>query len=153
MSKDKTVADYWSVNFTTQVGSGPDASNVVVQASVDKTLDADGVDAEFDFIAGRLSRQRIIGEIPAYVENIERMRGQIDQMEGDMKRLDVVAQEKWEKSGRAGKVEYNKSDNKNRTECLLNIKTLKERIKENENKLNYAIEVRDGKKAKAVKSA
>jgi hypothetical protein len=156
MSKEieKTVVDYASISFTTQIGSGPDATNMVVQASVDITKDEGDIDLELDKIACRLERQRVIGEIPMYIENIERCRSQINQMNEDMGRLDAKAQEDWQKSGRKGELKLSKQNEQNRVEVLLNIKKLEDRIKTDENKLNYAIEVRDGKsKIRAVKTA
>ena len=157
MSKEaaeKTIADYASVSMTTQVGSGPDAVNLVVQSHVDVTRSGEDIDVDLDKIAQRLERQRVIGEIPAYVENIERCQGQIDQMEKDLKRLDASFDEKWKKSGKQGDPKDSPANAKHRTEVLLNVKNLEESIQVNQNKLSFAIEVRDGKTdIKATKTA
>jgi hypothetical protein len=151
---EKTMVDYASVSFTTMAGSGPDQTNIVVQTHIDVTQDAGDIDNQLDMISARLERQRVIGEIPARAENIERMTSQIKQMESDTKRLDKEAQADWQKSGRSGDFKLSKANQKNRDEVEINVKNLKDRIKDEQNKLEYAIEVRDGKlKVKAVKTA
>lgn len=151
---EKTIADYASVSMTTQVGSGPDATNLVVQSHVDITRSGEDIDVDLDKLAQRLERQRVIGEIPAFVENIERCKSQIRKMNEDMQRLDGDFAEKWKKSGKTGDPKDSPQNAKHRKEVLLNIKTLEDSIQENENKLSFAIEVRDGKTdIKAVKTA
>jgi hypothetical protein len=149
----KTMVDYASVSMTTVAGSGPDATNIVVQMSLDVTQPQDVIDAALDKWADSLDRQRIIGEIPAYMENIDRAKRQISQMEDDRDRLDKQAQKDWEKSGRNGKVKHSPANEKNRIEVALNIKKLQEQIQENIKKLDFAMELKNGKKGKAVKSA
>jgi hypothetical protein len=150
---DKSVADYASVSLTTQAGQGAELTNIVIQAHVDVTQKPKDIDADLDKLNDALARQRVIAEIPSYHRQIERDVAHIKQMEDDMDRLDQEEKLKWKESGRPdSEFRFKKSTESHRKEALFNIKKIKERIQEHENKLQYALDVKHGKE-KAVKVA
>jgi hypothetical protein len=150
---DKSVADYASVSLTTQAGQGSELTNIVIQAHVDVTQTPKQIDDDLDKLGDALARQRVIAEIPSYRRQIERDNAHIRQMEEDIKRLDQEEKSKWVEAGRPeSEFRFKKSTETHRKEALFNIKNIKERIQEHENKLQYALDVKHGK-AKADKAA
>lgn len=149
----KSAADYASMSMTTLAGSGPDATNIVAQYNVDITKGQKHIDDEMDLIADALARQREVGNIASYEENIFNCTKQVGIFEEDIKGMENRAAASWKSSKRTGKPELNSNDDKRKRELLKEINRLKESRQEWQNKLVYALELRDGKAAKAVKTA
>jgi hypothetical protein len=141
------------VSMKSIAGSGKDGTEIVLQTHFPSDLTPDQMDWHLDKLAGRLDRQRTIGEIPALIESVEHCKKSIRNIEEDTERLDRSSQKDWEDSGRSGKVQFSKANQKQREEIALNLKGWKDRLAEAQNKLSIATGLLNEGKVEQVKAA
>jgi len=141
------------VSMKSIAGSGKDGTEIVLQTHFPSDLSSDEMDFHLDKLAGRLDRQRQIGEIPAIREQIAMCLKSIKAIEDDTERLDRGAQKDWEDSGRTGKVQFSKANQKQREEIALNLKGWKDKLADAEARLNKALELLNEGEVEQVRAA
>jgi hypothetical protein len=131
------------VSMKSIAGSGKDGVEIAVQTHFPLDLTEDQMDGYLDLLSGRLARQRVVGEIPALEEAIEKHYDDIKQIKTDTARIDAQHKKDWAASGRKGPVKLTNSNVKQREAVMANIETYEEKVAILEKKLEEALAVRD----------
>jgi hypothetical protein len=135
------------VSMKSIAGSGKDGVEIAVQTHFPLDLSAEEMDENLDILAGRLARQRVIGEIPAYLEAIEKHEQDIYQIKKDTAAITERKKKDWKESGRSGPMKLSANSKREFNAIEQNLETYEEKLAILKVKLAEAISVRDGLEA------
>jgi len=154
--KGLTRGEAMGISIKGIVGSGKDGSELAMSTYVDASLPREEIDHMLDKIMFCVQRQRIVGDIPFLVEQINHCEKSINSITEAIARDDRIAESQWEKQGKHGNVKLKQAEKQRRDQQLVDLNGWQTDLEGYQKKLKEAeVLLAEGEveQGKAVKSA